>query len=77
MKASPLRLRRTGPGKVVDVGEIVPVLQLPVGRLELDVGVESLAAVHLERRISDAGAELAELQRVGEVDVIAERRLLP
>ena len=34
------------PGEVVDVGEIVPVGQLPIGRLIFDIGMEALRAMH-------------------------------
>src|SRR6478735_7167869 len=64
-------------GEVVNVGEIVPVVQLPGRRLIFDIDVELIATLDLdEGRYGEAGAELAELQRVGDVEIISERRHL-
>ena len=62
-------------GEVVHVGQIMPVCELPAGRLIFEIEVEPLTAVNLvERRHREACAQLAELQRIGEVQIVTERR---
>ena len=63
-------------GEVVHVGEVVPVSEVPVRRLIFKIDVQAFAAVDAIGRNRKIRAELAELQRVGEMDEIAERRLL-
>jgi len=62
--------------QIVNVGEVVPVGQLPVRRLIFEVEVEALRSIHMVRRKGDVRAELPELERVGDVEIIAERGLL-
>src|SRR4029453_18012333 len=64
-----------GSCEVVNIGEIVPIIELPGRCLELDIGVKSLRALHLVGRVSETRAELAKLQRVRQVEVITKGRL--